>query len=81
MNIEKYNVRLQPSMYVVAQELHVFYSIVTPVRLYSKYRKTQVDPGIEWDRYASPRTGRQWEYKSGPQGRKARWLGEEAVDV
>ena len=73
--LRRYGLVLRPSVRRVANEILIFYELTSPVRLYSKHRRVDVPPGQEWERYRDPASGREWEYKSGRKGRRAKWSG------
>lgn len=73
--LRRYGLVLRPTLRKVANEIAIVYELTSPVRLYSKHRRVDVTPGREWERYRDPASGREWEYKSGRTGRRARWSG------
>ena len=67
---------------VGGQRFIIFDSAPSHVRIYSKHRELRGDAPEQWTPYTDPDTLRQWEYMSGPKGRRlARWAGGRAVDI
>jgi hypothetical protein len=86
VRLDDYNIELEPRARILpGNTLHVtFVAKGRPARIFSKHRELRGDarPQQSWVSYIDPQTKKEWQYLSGPGGRRyARWAGGQSAEV
>ena len=86
VRLDNYNIDLEPRARILPGDtLHVtFVAKGRPARIFSKHRELRGDarPQQSWVSYLDPQTKKEWQYLSGPRGKRfARWPGGPSAEV